>query len=122
MEKNQNNITNNQIKIYTPDVDILEYEDKFQLYAEMPGVNKETLEINVENDEMIISGDYKLPYEENAKILYREIYPLKYHRKFKLQNYVDTEKIEAVIKDGILLIDLPKSELVKPKKIEIKAA
>ncbi len=113
--------TRDRETIYLPALDIYEEEDKVVIEAEIPGVNKEDIKINVEDNVLTIKAEKKK--EEKVKdkdIIYEEIAYGMYAREIELPHTVDTEKIEAVYENGVLKISLPKKEEVKPKQIEVK--
>lgn len=102
----------------SPEVNILETKDGYILEAEMPGVNKEGLEITVEGTEVTITGRRKaepLPGEA----LFRESDNSAYRRVFELDPAIDTSKVSARMEQGVLTLSLPKSERVKPRKITV---
>jgi HSP20 family protein len=102
----------------TPVANIIETADGYVLEAEMPGVNKEGLQITVENDELTIIGrraDKELP----GAPLYRESRPLDFRRVFDLDPSINTAKITARIDQGVLTLTLPKAEEVKPRRIQV---
>jgi len=102
----------------TPVANILETADGYLLEAEMPGVNKEGLEVTVENGELVIVGrrsDKELP----GTAIYREGRPLDFRRVFDLDPSIDTGKITAKMEQGILTLTLPKAEEVKPRRIKV---
>lgn len=102
-----------------PDVNIYETEHDFVLQAEMPGVNKDGLEVTLEGSTLTFVGRRSdEPVQGTA--LYRESRPLNYRRIFELDPSVDTEKISAEMQQGVLTLKLPKAEKVKPRKIQIK--
>jgi len=101
-----------------PRVAIHESADGYCLNLEMPGVNKEGLEVTVENHELTILGhrsDPNLPGEP----VYRESRPVDYRRVFELDPSIDTGRITARIEHGIVSLGLPKAESVKPRKIAV---
>jgi|SRR4051794_9571471 len=103
----------------TPDVNIYETKDGYLLEAEMPGVSKEGLEITLEGTELTITGRRSDQAPNDADILFAESRPLNYRRVFELDPTVDTTKINAKIEQGVLVLTLPKTEKVKPKRITI---
>jgi HSP20 family protein len=103
----------------TPLVDIETTDDGYVIRAEMPGVDKDGLEITVDNGEMIILGRRK-PAEFTAELIYREIHPYDFRRVYELDPSIDTTKVGAKIDDGILTVTLPKAESVKPRKISVQ--
>jgi len=103
---------------FTPDTDICEDDNKVVIIADMPGVKKESLDITLENNELKITGSVK--YDYPGKSLLNQYQIGNYFRKFSLSNVFDWEKINANLIDGVLKIELPKSDSIKPKKIAIK--
>jgi len=106
--------------VIAPAVDIIEAKDGYTLYADMPGIGKENLDISIENMELTISG--KTAEEHTEKPSYREFELGSYKRKFLLNQEIDSEKISAVLDRGVLTLVLPKREAAKPRQIEIKTA
>jgi HSP20 family protein len=84
----------------------------------MPGVNKEGLEISVENNELTIVGRRSLPSVEGT-LVHRESRPNNFRRAFEIDPSIDTGKISAKIEQGVVTLVLPKAEQVKPRKIEV---
>ncbi len=102
----------------TPVVNIFETKDGYALEAEMPGVNKDGLEITLEGNEITILG--RREAEPIAgEVLFRERSTADYRRLFELDPAIDTGKISAKMEQGMLLLTLPKSERVKPRKITV---
>ncbi len=102
----------------TPVVNIFETKDGYALEAEMPGVNKDVLEITLEGNEITILG--RRAAEPSAgEVLFRERSVADYRRVFELDPAIDTGKISAKMEQGMLLLTLPKSERVKPRKITV---
>lgn len=102
----------------TPDVNIYEVNDGYVLEAEMPGVNKDGLEITLEGHEITITGR---PTDEvvAGEALFRERQGADYRRVFALDPAIDTARIAARMNQGVLFLTLPKSEAVKPRKIVV---
>jgi len=101
-----------------PNVDITESKDGYLLEAEMPGVNKDGLELLLEGNELAIVG-HRQTDALNGQLLYRESSPTDYRRIFILDPTIDTAKISAQIEQGILKLTLPKAERVKPRRIKV---
>lgn len=101
-----------------PNVNILENKDSYILQAEMPGVNKDGLNITLEGNELTIEGR-RADDQAKAELLYRESRPLNYRRTFELDPAIDTNRIDAKIEQGVLTLRLPKLERVKPRKITV---
>jgi len=102
-----------------PEVNIYETADGYVLEAEMPGVTKEGLEITLEGNTLTFVGRRNNEVVPGS-ILYRESEPADYRRVFELDPAIDTSKISAEMRQGVLRLTLPKAERVKPRKIEIK--
>jgi HSP20 family protein len=102
----------------SPEVNIFETQDGYVLEAEMPGVNKEGLEITLEGTEVTITGHRQVePLPGEA--LFRESNTADYRRVFELDPAIDTAKVSARIEHGLLTLTLPKSERVKPRKLSV---
>lgn len=102
-----------------PQVNILENKDGYTLEAEMPGVSKEGLEVLLEGNELTIIGRRRAPSTELQPV-YRESYDRDYRRSFELDPAIDTKKITARIENGVLTLELPKAEEIKPRKITVE--
>ncbi len=107
-----------RITYLTPPANIFETKDGYVLEAEMPGVNKEGLEVTVENNQLTLVGKRSLA-PVPAELVYRESRDLDYKRVFDLDPSIDTGKISAKIENGVVTLALPKAESVKPRKIAI---
>ncbi len=106
---------------WIPAVDLKEEESQFVLKADMPGMKKEDLDINVENNVLTISGDRRFEDEEKKESYHRiERAYGRFVRSFTLPTRVQSDAIGASYKDGILEVTIPKAEESKPKKIAIK--
>jgi len=107
-----------QPEFVTPFVNIFETSDGYALEAEMPGVNKDGLEITLEDNEITITG-HRTPERVPGALLLQERSPAGFRRVFELDPAIDTSKISARMDQGILTLALPKSERVKPRKITV---
>ena len=107
---------------FTPAFDVSETEKELIVRAEVPGMDKKDININLSEGLLTITGEKKHDKkEENENYHCFERRYGKFSRTVRLPSALDTEKVDAVYKDGVLTITLPKSETVKPKKIEIKS-
>ena len=102
----------------TPVASVIEGGDVYMLNVEMPGVNKEGLEISVENNELTIIGRRSLSQIEGT-LIHRESRLENFRRVFELDPSIDMSKISARIDQGVLTLTLPKAEQVKPRKITV---
>jgi HSP20 family molecular chaperone IbpA len=105
-------------KTTAPDVDIFVNDDEILLVADLPGVAKENLEINLENNVLTIEGAYSGNFAGTSQR--REFDSTDYRRVFTLPKGIDVEKTSAEFKQGVLVLHLPKSAAVKPCQIEVK--
>jgi len=105
---------------YSPAVDIYENDEAITLLADLPGVDKDNLDINVEDRQLTITGLVKEP-EERLHAVYTEYGIGGYTRSFRLGDTIDQGKINASLKDGVLTLKLPKADRLKPRKIDIAA-
>ena len=101
-----------------PAASVVEDSDGYLLEVEMPGVNKEGLEITMEDNELTIIGRRSLPVVDGT-LLHRETRREDYRRTFEIDPSIDWNKINAKIDNGILRLTLPKAEHVKPRKITV---
>lgn len=107
-------------RYFVPAVDIYETEEAVHLLAEMPGVDREGIEINLENDTLTITGLKAGNGEGAQRVVLREFETGHYQRRFTVAETIDRERIEAVMTDGLLKLVLPKVEPAKPRRIEVK--
>src|SRR5205085_4294212 len=101
-----------------PAVDIFESQDGLTVLADLPGVDKDTLELEVKNDLLTIVGKTRHAIPGEPK--YKEFELANFFRQFQLADTVDTEKIAAEFKQGVLTLRLPKAEEAKPRRIEVR--
>lgn len=97
-------------------------EDVFHISAYLPGIHAEDVEIEVLEDRVAISGEFaEMAEDEDARLLRAELPTGRFHRSFRLGTKLDSEKAEAVVKDGILTLSVPKAEEARTRKITVKA-
>ena len=106
--------------VFLPAVDILEKADAVILIADMPGVDSEGVDVHLNEKDLTISGQIKEEKYGNAHI-HNEFQRGDYLRTFSLSQAIDGNRIEAIMKNGVLRIVLPKAETIKPRRIEVKA-
>jgi len=107
-----------QEEYVAPEVNIFETPDGYLLEAEMPGVSKDGLEISLEGTEITITGR-RVNEVVSGQPIFRERNLADYRRVFELDPAIDTSKIAAKLEHGVLELTLPRSERVKPRKIEV---
>ncbi len=107
-----------QVPTVTPSVDIYENDDELLLYADMPGVAKDAIAINLENGRLTISAQRNIAAE--GEVQFEEFGEVKYERAFSVPQGIDINKVKATMDNGVLNLHLPKSEAVKPRQIEVQ--
>ena len=105
---------------WTPFADIEETDDSWVIEAEVPGVNRDDVDVELRDDELVISGDVK-ERERRGRLRRRARRTGHFEYHVTLPGAVDEDKIEAKLHDGILTVRVPKSEQARPRRIEVKA-
>ncbi len=104
-----------------PAIDVVEDENETVIVAELPGVNKEDVNISVENGWLTLSGERKGSVPSDVKkVLHSEIAYQPFSRSIKLPHQVNVSEVSAELINGILKISLPKAEEIRPRSIQIK--
>lgn len=103
-----------------PLVDIFEDGDGITLQADLPGVSKDRLNVRVENQSLVIEGQVQFDLPQEAEALYADVRSSTYRRSFALSGELETEKIEANLKDGVLVVRIPKRAELRARRIEIQ--
>jgi HSP20 family protein len=111
------------IGAWLPPVDVIEESDRIIFRAEMPGVDRNDIDIEMENGTLVLRGEKKQEKNANDGAAHRvERYYGSFSRSFVLPSTIDAEKIAATYRDGVLEVVLPKSEEAKPRRIKVLAA
>jgi HSP20 family molecular chaperone IbpA len=103
-----------------PRVDVLEDEAGITLLADLPGVPKDQLELKVEGDELVIEGVMAPFTTEKLEPVYAEVRLPRYRRSFTLSRELDTSRIDANLKDGVLTLRIPKQAHAQPRRISVQ--
>jgi HSP20 family protein len=106
----------------SPATDILEREDGFYVYMDIPGVRREDLKIDINENELLVTGRAMQGAAEKETFLEVQFGPGEYVRAVALSDLVDREGIKASLKDGVLVIHLPRLEKAAPRRIPIQTA
>jgi HSP20 family protein len=109
-------------RTYVPEVDIYETAEALWLWADMPGVDEQSIEINVADGVLSIEGHVALQEYDNLAPIYTEYNVGNYARRFTLSNTIDTEHIKARMSNGVLELELPKAECAKPRRITVSTS
>jgi HSP20 family molecular chaperone IbpA len=107
-------------RVFVPIADIYETNDALTVILEIPGVEKNNVDVRVEDDILRVTGQLDLSKYKGLLPLYTEYNIGNYARNFRLSNKIDQNKIAAELKDGVLWLTLSKAEEAKPRTIEIK--
>lgn len=105
-----------------PPVDIFEDTDGITLKADLPGVPKENLTIGVEGETLTIEATATLDAPARMSDVYAEIRIAQYKRSFALARDLDTDRIDASLRNGVLTLHIPKREQAKPRRIAVQVA
>ncbi|HTT04629.1 MAG TPA: Hsp20/alpha crystallin family protein [Steroidobacteraceae bacterium] len=102
-----------------PPVDIFEDAYRLTVQAEMPGVSKDSLNVQVDRNNLLIEGEIGLDMPAGMSALYADVQTRKYRRSFTLSGELETEKISATLEDGLLTVRIPKRSEFQPRKIKV---
>ena len=100
-------------------LDVKDTDEAYEVIAVLPGISAEDLNIQIANDTLTIQGELKVEYDEQANYLVRERPVGRFMRSLSLPEAVDSGKVEASLKDGILTLRVPKAEEARPKTIKV---
>ena len=103
-----------------PAVDIFENESGITVQADMPGVSRDRLDVHIDSDTLSIEGHAVIPMPEGMDAIYADIRSTRYQRNFSLSRELDTDRIEADLKDGVLTLHIPKRAEHRPRRIEVQ--
>ena len=117
---NPDGLDNENPVSWSPRIDVSENDNKFEVSAELPGLDRDDIKIEVQNNILTISGEKKSVREEDNDDTYlcERAYG-RFSRSFELPALVESEGIKAGFKNGVLTLNLPKVEAAKPKQIEV---
>ena len=106
---------------YRPNVDIYELPDELVVEADMPGASAESIDIDFEDGTLTINARVADRRPADSQYVRQEYGVGDYYRTFRVSEHIDSSKISAEYHDGVLVLRLPKTEAVKPRKIQVKA-
>lgn len=118
--KREERVPEHSIPVVTPAVDIYENDDEILLHADMPGVEKDDIKVNIDNGKLELSGVRRLV--TNGAVNWEEFGDVEFSRSFSVPQAIDVNKVNAQLRDGVLYLHLPKSDNAKPRQIAIQAA
>jgi HSP20 family protein len=106
----------------TPAVDIVEDAHAVTVWADLPGVQKDKLDIRVHDGSLTIDAESVVPVTPDLRLSHAEIRAPYFSRRFTVSEDFDTSRIEAVLKDGVLKLTIPRRDEAKPRRIEVRLA
>ena len=107
-------------RAFLPTTDIFETEDALTVVLEMPGVDRDNIEVSVENGVLTVEGKINFDKYEGLQPVYSEYNIGPFRRSFRISSQVDQDKIKAEMRDGVITLTLPKAEEAKPRRIEVR--
>ncbi|MFZ5484533.1 MAG: Hsp20/alpha crystallin family protein [Pseudomonadota bacterium] len=105
-----------------PPVDVVEDSQGITLYADLPGVPKDRLGIQIEDDTLVLEGEVQLDLPEGMQATHAEVGLPRYRRVFTLSKELDSDKVTANFEQGVLTLRIPKAEHAQPRKVAIQVS
>lgn len=107
--------------VLRPATDIFEDDEGITLQMDVPGASKDRLTLEVNRDRLDVEAEMRIDMPENMEALYADVRSTRYQRTFALSGELETDKIEATLKDGVLTLRIPKRPEIRPRRIEVRA-
>lgn len=101
-------------------VNVWEASDGFHAALLAPGLDESSVNVTVHEDTLVIEGELRFQVPEGAKVVWQEFTPAKFRRSLRLGTSVDPARVEAMYRNGLLLVTMPKAESAKPRKIQVQ--
>jgi HSP20 family protein len=105
---------------FSPRVDIVETDQELTLYADLPGVRPDDVDLHFEHGELVLRAKVK-PRSSGKTLLLQEFEEGDFYRSFTVHESIDSTRIEAECKNGVLVVHLPKAEAARPRQISVRA-
>lgn len=107
--------------VLRPAVDVYEHADGITLLLDMPGVSKERLNVEADRNTLLVEGEMRIDMPEGTESLHADVRSARYRRTFSLSGeQLDTDNVQATLKDGVLRIEIPKRAELRPRRIEVQ--
>jgi HSP20 family molecular chaperone IbpA len=103
-----------------PPVDVFEDDASITLLADLPGVTREQLHVRVDGDNLVLEAVAGTTGPEDMQLVYGELQCPAYRRQFTLSRELDTQRIDAQLRDGVLRLTIPKAEQARPRRIQVQ--
>jgi HSP20 family protein len=107
--------------VLRPPTDIFEDDEGITLQMDVPGASKERLSLQVNRDRLDVEAEMRIEMPENIEAVYADLRATRYQRTFVLSSELQSDKVEATLKDGVLTLRIPKRSELRPRKIEVRA-
>ena len=107
--------------VLRPPTDIFEDDEGITLEMDVPGASKERLSLQVNRDRLDVEAEVRIEMPENIEAVYADLRSTRYQRTFALSSELETDKVDASLKDGVLTLRIPKRAELRPRKIEVRA-
>lgn len=107
-------------RVLRPAVDVVEDADALTVEVDLPGIDHGTLDVQLTGEELVIKAERKWTAPENGACVHSERPYGQFHRSFRLGIPLQADKVEARYKDGVLKVRLPKAEVLKPRKVQVR--
>jgi HSP20 family molecular chaperone IbpA len=101
-------------------VNVWETPEGYQAALLAPGLDEQTINVTVHDETLVIEGELRFSVPENSKAVWQEFGPAKFRRSLRLGTAVDPARVEAIYKNGLLLVTMPKAEHAKPRQIQVQ--
>jgi HSP20 family molecular chaperone IbpA len=108
--------------VLAPAVDIFETAQGIIVQADMPGVSKQGLSIQADRNNLVIEGEASIEVPQGMEAVHADVQATRYRRNFALSGELDTERIDATLKDGVVTVTIPKRAEFRPRKIEVRTS
>jgi HSP20 family protein len=116
----ENSPASRQEPTLMPPVDVVEDANGITLYADMPGVPKDRLQLRVDGDQLNLEGEMVLAVPEGTEASHAEVQLSRYRRTFTLSKELDAEKVSAELNQGVLRVRIPKAAHAQPRRIQVQ--
>jgi HSP20 family protein len=107
--------------VFQPEVDILERADGYLVYADLPGADEKSVSVKLENGMLVLDAELATTPDPGWRSLLEEYRFGSYHREFRISEGIDTARVSASLRDGVLELELPKSESRRARSVTVQA-
>jgi HSP20 family molecular chaperone IbpA len=107
--------------VLRPATDIFEDDEGITLQMDVPGASKERLSLQVNRDRLDVEADVRIDMPQDMEAVYADLRSTRYQRTFALSSELETSKVDASLKDGVLTLRIPKRAEIRPRRIEVRA-